>query len=210
MSDQVIKDRLVEKAAEMFLRLGFSRVTMNDIASEMGMSKKTLYDYFASKEELLAAMMENEQKVCAAKIDALVDDKKMDFFAKLFDLLEASSTFHTRITGHFMLDIHKSAPSIAKGCDTFLKEHIPLTLRRLLQQGMEQNFIRRDIDTQLVSMVYLSAFDSMMRPEVLSNLPYSAKQVLETIGRTVFAGILTNNAREKLRKVERERTPVIE
>jgi AcrR family transcriptional regulator len=208
MSDQVIKERLVERAGELFLRLGFSRVTMNDIAADLGMSKKTLYDYFPSKEDLLAAMMEKEQKLCARKIEALVDNETMDYFTKLYDLLEVSSAFHSRITVDFMMDIHKSAPAIARQCETFLNERIPLTLRKLLQEGMEKNFLRRDIDTQLVTMVYLSAFHSMMKPEVLSNLPYSAKQVAEAIGRTVFAGILTEEARTKLRAAEHQPTAV--
>ena len=208
MSDLIIKDRIVSKAGEMFLHHGFSRVTMNDIAIELGMSKKTLYDYFASKEELLAAMMEKELRLCASKIDALVDNAAMDYFKKLFDLLEVSSDFHTRITGHFMLDIHKAAPAIANSCETFLKDRIPLTMRRLLQEGMEKKHFRRDIDAQLVTMVYLSAFHSMMQPDVLSNLPYSAKQVSETISRTVFAGILTDDARQQLHAAEQQRNTV--
>ncbi|MBF4985337.1 helix-turn-helix transcriptional regulator, partial [Nonlabens mediterrranea] len=48
-----IKSEILEKSMEMFLDLGFKSVTMDDISSEMGMSKKTLYSYFKNKEELI-------------------------------------------------------------------------------------------------------------------------------------------------------------
>lgn len=48
-----IKTEILQKSTEMFLDLGFKSVTMDDISSEMGMSKKTLYSYFKNKEELI-------------------------------------------------------------------------------------------------------------------------------------------------------------
>ena len=52
-----VRDRIVATAERIFLRSGFSRVLMDDLARELGMSKKTLYSHFASKEELLRAVL---------------------------------------------------------------------------------------------------------------------------------------------------------
>ena len=49
-----MKDKIISKAKEMFLKLGFKSITMDDIACEMCISKKTIYKYFSSKEELVS------------------------------------------------------------------------------------------------------------------------------------------------------------
>ena len=48
-----MKDKIINKATEMFLKLGFKSVTMDDIACEMCISKKTIYKYFQNKEVLI-------------------------------------------------------------------------------------------------------------------------------------------------------------
>ncbi len=54
MTDDIeIKDRILSRAEEMFLKFGYSKVTMDEIAANIGMSKKTLYKFFPSKEELV-------------------------------------------------------------------------------------------------------------------------------------------------------------
>ena len=48
-----MKDKIISKASDMFLKLGFKSITMDDIASEMCISKKTIYKYFCNKELLI-------------------------------------------------------------------------------------------------------------------------------------------------------------
>ena len=50
-----MKDKIIHKSADMFLNLGFKSVTMDDIASEMGISKKTIYQHFTNKTKLVEA-----------------------------------------------------------------------------------------------------------------------------------------------------------
>ena len=52
-----MRDRIVRVAEKIFLRSGFNRVSMDDVARELGMSKKTVYSHFESKEELLRAVL---------------------------------------------------------------------------------------------------------------------------------------------------------
>ena len=62
------KERITEKAHELFMRYGVRSVSMDDIAAQLGMSKKTLYQYYTDKEELvdavLSSFLENNRKQC--------------------------------------------------------------------------------------------------------------------------------------------------
>ena len=91
MTDHEIKDRILRKAEEHFLKLGYSKVTMNEIAEDLGMSKKTLYAHFESKEELLKTIVFKLRDERIAKIDKLLDDKQIDFIEKLGQLLDLTA-----------------------------------------------------------------------------------------------------------------------
>lgn len=54
--EETIRKRILETAKEFFLEFGYKKVTMDEIADSLGMSKKTLYQYFPSKYELLSAV----------------------------------------------------------------------------------------------------------------------------------------------------------
>ena len=58
-----LKDRILTRAEEMFLKSGYSKVTMDEIASNLGMSKKTLYKYFSSKEELVKEIISKMRSI---------------------------------------------------------------------------------------------------------------------------------------------------
>ena len=55
---EMMKEKIINKAKEMFLRLGFKSITMDDIASEIGISKKTIYKYFSNKDILIENTIE--------------------------------------------------------------------------------------------------------------------------------------------------------
>ncbi len=198
MSDLDTRNRIVDKASEHFLKFGFSRVTMSDIATELGMSKKTVYTYFPSKEDLLAAMMDGMHQEIAGKIDSLVADQDMDFIQKILLLLDASAEYHTKINSHFLLDIQKSAPEIGKICDKFRGEHLPTVVSRLVEEGIQKNIFRKDIDKELVILMYIGAFQFLLQPERLSQLPFTARQILQAIGKIMLEGILTVDGRDRM------------
>lgn len=67
-----MKDKIIHKAKEMFLRLGFKSITMDDIACEMCISKKTIYKYFSNKDVLIEQSVELVHKEVHETIDQIV------------------------------------------------------------------------------------------------------------------------------------------
>lgn len=198
MSDLEIKKRILDKATELFLKFGYSKVTMNEIAAELGMSKKTLYHYFASKEEVVMAAVNSMQDETARKVDGMLANQDIDFIEKLFMLLDLTGAYHSKITGHFLLDVQKSVPNVAKCCGEFLNERIPGVMGKLLREGMEKNLLRKDVDERILLLIKQGAFEAVIKPEVLSQLPYSAREVLGMVGSVLFQGILTEEGRKKV------------
>lgn len=100
-----MKDKIIKKATDMFLKLGFKSVTMDDIASEMGISKKTIYKYFCNKEVLIEEGTEVIHLKIHLKIDEIVaknynaieenfEIRKM--FKEMFQSLDNSPLFQLK------------------------------------------------------------------------------------------------------------------
>ena len=195
MLDQEIKQRIHEKSLDHFLRFGFSKVTMNEIAEELGMSKKTLYHYFPSKEDLLAAVVTRLHEDTAMEIETIVGRNDIDFGQKLHGALNALSAFHAKMTPYFRSDMEKHAPQVCKASDDFKRDKIRALMANLVAEGIQKKVFRDDINQELVVLVYAGALQYLLRPEIFNRLGLSVQEIHETIGSVVIEGILRSGAR---------------
>ena len=193
--DNQIRTRILEVATEHFFRLGFSKVTMSEIAEELGMSKKTLYEYFPSKETLLSEIIITMQTNSGAVVDTIVADTSIDFVEKMKRLFAHGAAFHTKFSKHFLVDLQKNAPQIWKCCDDFRIERMRLLAERLVREGIEQGFFRNDVNVHVLILLYTTAVQNLVTPEILSQIPVTMQQLFETIIKIIFEGILTPEAR---------------
>ncbi|HAH54439.1 MAG TPA: TetR/AcrR family transcriptional regulator [Flavobacterium sp.] len=139
-----MKDKIIAKATDLFMKLGFKSVTMDDIAGEMCISKKTIYKYFCNKEILIAETTEMVHKAIHQSIDAIVAKK------------------HNAIEENF--EIRKMFKEMFNSADTSpayqLKKHYPEIYDRVMSreinecnavfnqnivQGIQQGLYRKDI-----------------------------------------------------------------
>lgn len=140
-----MKERIIEKAAELFLTVGFKSITMDDIASKMGISKKTLYKYFANKEVLVDETTMDFQRKIHAKIE--------DIIANGYDPVQE------------LFEIKKSIQSFFQITDTSplyqLKKHYPETHEKLMACEQEEctQFFRQNIEKGIASGLYRPATD---------------------------------------------------
>ena len=195
--DQEVKTRILEQAREQFLKLGFSKVTMNEIADDLGMSKKTLYEYFSSKETLLMDAMTSMQIEATNNISKLVSDESLDFVQKLQLIMTEGARFHSKFSNHFWIDLQRNAPAIWKRCDDFRLEKMRKTTSLIVREGIRKKFFRSDIDEQVVVLMYMTTVQNLMTPEVLTQLPVTMQQLFENIIRIIFEGILSEDARAR-------------
>ena len=196
--DSEIRARILEKAREHFLQFGFSTVTMSDIASELGMSKKTVYAHFPSKEELASDMVRGLQSEFSSQIDALVDNQSVDFIEKLKRILDLTAVHHSQLTPHFRMDLQKHAPGVCKCTDDFQNQQIHTVVSKVIQQGVRETMFRSDIEEPIVTAMFIAAFQALLKPESLGRLQRPISQIIEAVSSVMFHGILTDEARLRL------------
>ncbi len=192
-----VKVRILAAAREEFYKFGFTRVTVDEIASKLGMSKKTIYKCFTSKDEILKEITRatlEEMAVCCRDI---VREEGIDFVDKLKKMMTMVAVQYSKLGRPLVDDLQKNAPHIWKEIADFRTQHINNEFGSLISEGIAKGMLRSDVDQRLILMIYGNAIQTIINPEMLVNLPYSAAQVYETIIKVIFEGILTDEAKPK-------------
>ncbi|NJB67720.1 AcrR family transcriptional regulator [Desulfobaculum xiamenense] len=163
MNDQATRERILEVAGEKFQRHGLRRVTMDDIAREMRMSKKTLYKYFGGKEELVR---EHVERTLWARLDevfhAMEDGESVrGCFGNVYRCILRMSSAVTRV---FMVDLKAEYPQLWE------RIHIRRSqgLRRyaqLIARGVARGEVRSQIDPDIATEIIQCVINTYMVPE---------------------------------------------
>lgn len=192
------KQRILETARAQFVNHGFSKVTTDEITGELGISKKTLYKYFPSKEALLQEVLNLIMEEIRVGAEEIIHDQDLEFITKLRDFMTFLGGKLAELRPPFLHDIQKNAPRLWKNIETFRKEMIHTRFANLIGQGMQLGKFRNDVNQQLVVLIFLHSIQNIINPETLSRLPVTASGAFEAVIRTIFEGILTDEARMKL------------
>lgn len=177
-----MKEQIIHKSTELFLNLGFKSVTMDDIASEMGISKKTIYVHFKNKSELVDATTLNLFMVISKEIDAICDLEKNPV-QEIYEIKQV-------VMNH--LKNEKSSPQFQ------LQKYYPKTFKRLkhkqfemmqscvtenLKRGVFMGIYRSNIDVKFISKLYffslLSIRDNDLFPLKDTSMQYLLENFLE-------------------------------
>jgi AcrR family transcriptional regulator len=204
LEENEIKEKILHKAEEMFLQFGFSRVTMDEIAVELGMSKKTLYRFFPGKEQLLKEMINGMKCKFEDFVQELWGNTEISFLEKLKNLMNYISHQPSAFRGPLSQDLQKNFPLLWEEINESRKNHSLNKFNLLLSEGIQKGAFRKDVDQQIVVLLFMNAFQGILNPDVLSQLPYTANQVFESIIKVMMEGIFTEEGRHKYLSMKNE------
>ena len=142
---KMMKDKIINKAKEMFLRLGFKSITMDDIACEMCISKKTIYKYFSNKDILIEESIQMVHKEIHETIDKIVSKnfnaieenfeiKRM--FREMFRSAESSPIY--QLKKHYPEVYAKALSTQIEVCETCFRDNI--------LKGINEGLYRENLD----------------------------------------------------------------
>lgn len=110
------RGRIIEEAKRMFFTQGYSKVLMADLARQLGMSKKTLYQYFSSKEELLNVIISQYGNDIQREVEHILKSESIEFPDKIKRIFGYVGTKLHVVTPHFVHDIKKTPLPVGNSC----------------------------------------------------------------------------------------------
>jgi len=187
--------RIVSQARRHFLTHGFRGVTMDDLAAELGMSKKTLYAHFASKSVLLEAVIEDKLRAADEELGRIAAGSAEDFPGALHQLLASVRHTAEELRPPFLRDLARGTPDLFKTVQTRRRALLQRHFGKLLGEGRRAGMIRRDITIELMIECLIGTTDALMNPQKLTELGIPAKTSLSGIISMFLEGVVTGKER---------------
>jgi AcrR family transcriptional regulator len=188
--------KILDAAADRFLDAGLYKVTMDEIASDLRMSKKTVYKFFPSKEDLLKAIVHAMMKRIEREVQTITSSND-PFEEKLTMLLTVMGKNMRKISRPFMADVQRFSPNLWKEIETFRRERVFSKIQQMFRQAKKEGVFREDLDPDLYILVFTTIMQGIMNPQVLSQQPFSAEEAFKGIFRILYEGALTDDARRR-------------
>ena len=189
---------IVDRTRSIFFERGVSALTMEEIASLQGISKKTLYRFFPNKDALILTVVEDRVKAIAAEATRLEQDTNIPWLDRIGGIFKVVGTQISAISETTVRDIYYNKPEMWERIDKFRQEHVFGIVTRLLEEGRKKGFIRKDVDGRLVPLLFVSAISAVLTPSQMLKLPFPPAMLFDSFIRILFGGILTDSARRKL------------
>jgi AcrR family transcriptional regulator len=196
--DKEKRDRILEGSRAIFFREGVSSLTMDDIASRQGISKKTLYKYFANKQQLVAEALEQRISEIAAAVDGLARDRSRPFPERLGEILNVVARQLAQIGESLLKDMFYREPQLWERIDRFRREHVFGAVAGLFEEGIRDGYIRTDIESRLVPTIFFGVVASIMSPAQFFAMTAPPAVVFDSLVRILLGGILTSQGRRQL------------
>jgi AcrR family transcriptional regulator len=194
MAEYAERERIIGKARERFLHFGFAKVTLDEIATDLGMSKKTLYKHFESKEVLVREVMRSITRTMSRRIEAIVSSE-LPFEIKARNVLADIGATLGTFSKQLQIDIQRFAPDLWTELEEFRRRQILDKIDRMFRQGIKENVFRRDLNPEIFLLVFLSAVQGIINPHILSSHSFSAPEAFRSILEILFEGALSEESR---------------
>jgi AcrR family transcriptional regulator len=190
------RQRIVDAARAHFFSHGFRSVTMDDLAEELGISKKTLYAHFPGKIELLEAVLADKFAGVEAKLKEATRAHPHDFPATLHALLANTQRELDEIKPPFVRDMRQKAPHVFKVVERRRAALIERSFGRLFIEGQRAGMVRKDVPARLIIEIMLAMVQAIMNPPKMEELGMMPREGFSGILKIVLEGALTTKGRK--------------
>ncbi|HEU4469442.1 MAG TPA: TetR/AcrR family transcriptional regulator [Flavisolibacter sp.] len=199
------KERILVKSHELFNRYGIRSVSMDDIAAQLGMSKKTLYQYYADKDELVNAVFDIELTqnrehcvACSRQGENAIHEVFLSF-DMVQDLLNAMNPA-------VLFDLQKYHPTGYRKFEEFRNSFLYKIIHNNLERGIREELYRPEVDIEVLSRYRIFSVLLSFNPEVFpnnkGNLVYIEQQMMEHF----LYGLATPKGVKLIQKYKSQRT----
>lgn len=192
-----VKQQIIRTAGNMFFHLGIRSVSIDDICHELGISKKTFYVYFASKDELVAQLLRSNIAYISGKMEELL---QMNDFRKLvsrFMKHQEAEKNDVRRVPQLVYDLKKYYPrqfaEFQEECFKTQKEYI----MAYLEQGQQEGLVRANLNIELTAVLFAKIHsDAINDFEVIEGHGHNMHQLGHTAMDIFVRGVLSKEGME--------------
>jgi len=188
------KHKILLFASEKFFKDGFNKVSMDELAKEMKISKKTIYKYFSSKSEIIEATVQSLQSNLRRTIEQIINEDSSSI-NKLIRISHTLLNVAFKVSDTWLNDLRLYSPELWNNIEEFRTKTFMSTFGSILDQGKKEGLVV-DKPNIIVLTVMFGGIRSVINPDFLLNNKFSATEAGKICLDIVISGILTEEGRK--------------
>ena len=189
----ITKATLLKCSIEQFTQFGSKHVTLDDLANELGISKKTIYSFFKNKEDLVTSSLETIINEYKEDIDRIIISNGNDPVLSVMLIYQRGFQYLKYFKPSFIFGIEKYYPKANKLYKDFIEELANSIVLDLLKKGKALGDIKKDIDVELVVKIYFFRIDNMVFKKDNLFETYSEEELFKHLVIYNLKGIIASN-----------------
>lgn len=192
-------ENILYKAKESFFQFGVKSLTMDDLARELGISKKTLYKHVDNKSDLVEKVMLlhfKEEKQNLKEIISGKDNAIEEMIAIIKNVLRHLRTIHPSS----IYDIQKYYPKSWALFKNFKSDFIYNTILSNIQKGIKEGFYRNNFQPEFITQLYITSIEHLVNPKIFPPSEYKFSDLYIEYVSYHLRGIASEKGRSFLNK----------
>lgn len=162
------QEKWLKRTAELFLRYGIKSITMDDVARELGISKKTLYQFVENKNDLVQKVMDlhiqEERAECL-----LLSEQSENAVEEILRVMESNNQQMQQMKSNIIYDLQKYHREAWEKIQEFIQGFLYGIVRQNIERGVREGLYRSDFDVDLLARMHISfsllLFDETFFPQ---------------------------------------------
>lgn len=195
-----VRQRILAQARLHLFNHGYTGFTMDALAAELGMSKKTLYVHFRSKDAIIRTAISTFGAGVRAEADTILAQPRLTFCEKLrgfaHTMMERLETLRPAI----VRDVQRAAPHIYRHMLQVRSENLGYAFGRFIEEGQLAGAVRDDVSPVFAGEFYVHAIQGMMSADTMQRLHLTPAETFERALRLFFGGLLTPSGQKEYEK----------
>ena len=202
------QERIVIKAHELFMRYGIRSVSMDEVANHLGMSKKTIYQFYADKDALVEDVI--EMQINANQLECNMHKLKSEnAIHEIFMAVDMMLEVLTNINPNVIFDLEKYHPKAFKKHNEFKNKFLFTIIKQNLESGKEQGLYREDINADILARFRLASTFLIFNPEFFPHGKHSVSAIITEMTDNFLFGLATNKGQKLIEKYKQQRLKTI-
>lgn len=193
------EEKVLKGAEELFFKYGIRSVTMDDIAKHLGMSKKTIYQYYKEKDEIIHKLMmaHIKQDECTF---AECSERASNIVEEVFNMMTNINEIFSKVNPQLFYELQKYYPKTWKLFKDFKEEFILGMVEKSLVKGIKEGHVRPDVNVKILSRLRMEQIELAMDPTAFPPDKFKILDVQLTVVEYFLYGICTLKGHKLINK----------
>ena len=196
-----IREKIVAGAAELFMRFGVRSVTMDEVARELGMSKKTLYQSFSNKDELVVEVSKLHIQMEREQFEE-VEKSASDAIDELYRITSCLRKMMQGLNPSLLFDLQKYHPDAWQMFLNFKHDFIKTAVARNVKNGIDEGNYRKEINPEVMARMRMEQVQTVFDPKVFPSQEFDLVEVQLQVLDHFIHGLLSDQGKIKFKEYQ--------